>query len=194
MKPRVSIVIATWDRPLHLNVLLHSLVVQTISDWEAIVVHEGGTDTFEGWSEERTGFDPRIRHFAFPQRMNDWGNTCKEWGTIKHARGQFVTQTNEDNYYVPTYFERMLETAQSESADFVYCNMLHNYRGYKILECEVSPGRIDGGGWMAETSLVVATPWPSPKPELMPDGIYAKLLASRAKKVAKQNEVLFVHN
>lgn len=184
-------VIATWNRPLHLDALLRSLLVQTMPNWEAIVVSEPGTaDTFEGWNHCA---DKRIRFMVHPKRMNDWGNTAKEWGS-KFANGDFIVQTNDDNYYVPTFFEQMIVKADATGADFIYCNMIHNYTGYKFLDCEPVPGRIDGGGWMARRELVNGTPWPDPKPKAMPDGVYAQMLATKATKVFKHDGVLFVHN
>lgn len=189
--PVVSLVISAFQRPLELDALLSCLRVQRLTDWEAIVVHE--TPSLEIRSIVEAFDDPRIRYFEYPTRVQDWGNTCKEWGTSK-AMGTFIGHSNDDNYYAPTYFEWLVHALEVADADFAFCDMVQSHLGYRTLETEPVVAGIDGGGWICRRQIVQATPWPLDKRDSLADGKFVEALVARCRNIVKVPAVLFVHN
>lgn len=190
-KPIVSLVIGAYKRPIHLAGLLRSIQLQTLERWEAIVVHE--TPCPEVKAIVDSIGDPRVRYIEMAERVCDWGNSCKELGSMS-ARGEWIGHSNDDNYYVPEYFRVMVECAVRQKADLVYCDMVHNGRQYRAVETAPIVGHIDGGGWLCRADLVRSTPWLCPKSGGLADGQYVELLVRRCRAVAKVRAVLFVHN
>jgi glycosyltransferase involved in cell wall biosynthesis len=189
--PKLSMVVAAYQRTRELQATLACFLAQTHQNFEVLVVHDGPGDgrvrqLVEGWGDER------FQYRELPTRRNDWGNSAKAWGSLQ-ATGDWIGHSNDDNYYAPVYFERMLTALIQGEADFAYCNMVHSHQGWQPFETAPVPGAIDGGGWICRASTVRTTPWPANTADPYADGYYAQALASRSK-VVKVAATLFVHN
>lgn len=190
--PSVTMVLNAYRRPDNLRVMLACLQAQTMPSWEAIVVVEDGYRWDHGSSAVLDEYisDPRIRRLA-ATRAGDWGHAALEFGT-KYATGDWIGHSCDDNYYVPAYFETMIRAAEEAEAGFVYCDMLHHRHGYQRIVTRPEPCQIDRGGWLCRREIVQATEWPE-KAHPHGDGFFAQRLAGKTK-VAKVNQVLYVHN
>lgn len=186
--PKVSMIIAAYQRPKQILVCLHSLLVQTHQNFELIVVHGGpGTSVkrvVDALHDARVTFHETLNH-------DDFGNSSREFGT-KLATGSWIGQINDDNYYAPIYFEWMLSELIRNDAQFAYCNMVHSHYAWMPLETHPVPCRIDAGGWICRADLVKRTPWATTH-EITSDGEYAEALARQCRTV-KILGCLFVHN
>jgi glycosyltransferase involved in cell wall biosynthesis len=188
-EPKVSMVVAAYQRPRQILVCLHSLLVQTHQTFEVIVVHAGPGPEVK---QAVLGLDdPRIRYLEAPDNPGDYGNSSREYGT-QFATGDWIGQTNDDNYYVPVYFEWMLSELLRNEAQFAYSNMVHSHYQWLPFETYPAPGRIDAGGWICRADIVKATPWRT-KGLVTSDGEYAEALAAKCR-VVKVPGCLFIHN
>jgi glycosyltransferase involved in cell wall biosynthesis len=192
--PKVSMIVSAYGRPQQILVTLSSFIAQTYANWECLVVHDGPTqgDTSLYEVVQRFG-DSRIYYFETAERKNDWGNSSKEWGS-QLAIGDFIGHSNDDNYYAPVYFEWLIHSMLSGDAQFAYCNMIHSHHAWQPLSCDLRPGQIDGGGWIARADIVRDTPWPDDRKDGMADGIYVQRLVERCQRTIKIPGFLFVHN
>ena len=189
--PLVSMVVAAFNRPAQVQAMLHSLLVQTLQDFEIIVVHDGPGPAVQE-AVYRIG-DARIVYHELPTRRNDWGNSSKEFGSAL-AQGAYIGHSNDDNYYAPVYLEALVGAMQQANAEFAYCNMVHSHHGYAAFDTAPIPGWIDGGGWLCRANCVQVTPWPESKSDPYADGHYVQALLSRCSGVVKVPAFLFVHN
>lgn len=124
--PRVSVVLPTYGRPDLLDRAISTVVDQTFSDWELIVVDDNGAGTPV---QEQTatvvagmGTDPRVKYVVHEQ--NRGGGAARNTG-IARAQGAFVAFLDDDDAWEPQKLERQLARfaeGPSEVA-LVYCRM-----------------------------------------------------------------------
>jgi glycosyltransferase involved in cell wall biosynthesis len=99
----VSIVLPTHNGSLYIAQSIRSCLAQTHPYWELIVVDDASTDGTLRVVQEFTDARVRIvRHVAnrgLPAALNTGFDV---------ARGQYLTWTSDDNYYLPCALERML--------------------------------------------------------------------------------------
>jgi GT2 family glycosyltransferase len=187
--PLVTMVVVNYNRPYNLPVILNSLRCQTYQNFEVIVVHDGKNDENRKIVEDIG--DDRFVFIETDERYGGFGYKSRMLGT-ELAKGEFIGHTNDDNYYVPVYFEAMLSKLLNEEADIVYCNMVSSYNQWYPFETYPKIFGIDAGGWIAKTELARATEWINTT--ATGDGIYFEDMMKKAKKVVKVNNYLFVHN
>jgi glycosyltransferase involved in cell wall biosynthesis len=92
----VSIIIPTYNRAHLIPRAIQSVLDQTHSDWELIIVDDGSIDNT---SEVVAGFvhiDNRVKYF--PQTQNRGGNFCRNFG-IEKAQGDFICFLDSDDYF-----------------------------------------------------------------------------------------------
>ncbi len=103
-EPLVSIVLPTYNRQRYLREAVESVLAQTYTRWELIVVDDGSTD---GTAEYVRGVqDPRVRfireeHCGNPARVRNWG--------ISRAAGEYVAFLDSDDLWRPKKLELQLQ-------------------------------------------------------------------------------------
>lgn len=101
--PRISVVVATWNRAGLLPRALASLLAQTEPGWEALIVDDGSTDAtpevVARWLE-----DSRFRYLSLPHR----GLSAARNSGIDAARAPWVTFLDSDDAYTPDHLESRL--------------------------------------------------------------------------------------
>jgi len=106
MKPRVSVVIPTYNRPHFLAKLLESLVAQKdVSGlYEVIVVSDGSTD---GTHELLSGFCDKHPVFRYVVQENQGPAAARNFG-LEHATGEIVAYTDDDCLADPGWVQEII--------------------------------------------------------------------------------------
>lgn len=98
--PRFSVVMAAFNARRTVRAAIESVLAQTISDLELIVVDDGSTD---GTADAVARVDdPRVRYVAQPNR----GPAAARNTGIAQARGEYVVFLDSDDLFLPSYLER----------------------------------------------------------------------------------------
>ncbi len=114
--PAVSVVLSTYNRSNVLSYAIESVVRQTRSDWELIVVGDGCTDDT---AEVVARFeDPRIHFVDLRPRVGDQSGPTN--AAIALARGRFIALLNHDDFWFPDHLARALETLDETGADLTF--------------------------------------------------------------------------
>ena len=119
-KPAVTVVIPTYNWSAALRCAIRSVLLQTVPDFELLVVGDGCTDDTERVVAEFN--DPRIRwhnlerNFGSQWMANNWAN--------EHANGDWIAYLGHDDIWYPTHLEAVLRTAKHEAADVVTSIMI----------------------------------------------------------------------
>ena len=93
--PLVSVTICCYNSERYLANTLQSLLDQTFTDFEVILLNDGSTDSTE--QIVRSFTDPRIRYEHQPNR----GLVCSRNRTIELARGKYIAFLDHDDLWHP---------------------------------------------------------------------------------------------
>lgn len=114
-KPRVSVVIPTFNRARDLRRCLESLTRQTIGDFEVLVCDDGSTDDTGGVCKEFAGSlditHDYAENFGGPARPRNRG--------LALARAPYIAFLDSDDWWLPRKLEVSLRTLEAGN-DLVY--------------------------------------------------------------------------
>jgi len=113
--PLVSIIMPTYSRPQMLLLALQSIVNQTYSNWEVIVVNDGGDDVENVLSTVFAG--ERIVYVRLPQ--NHERSHARNIG-IKLAKGKYIAYLDDDDQYLPKHLETLVTFLEAEPYEVAY--------------------------------------------------------------------------
>ena len=124
VKPRISVVIPTRDRPALVVRAVRSALQQTFQDIEVIVVIDGeqGYETAE--AVVRLG-DDRVRFIAIPEQVG--GAEARNIG-VREARAEWIALLDDDDEWLPAKLAEQWAAAKDhlcEQQVVVTCQHLH---------------------------------------------------------------------
>src|SRR5687768_11090116 len=102
--PTISVVMSVYNAGRFLRPAVDSILAQTFSDFEFIIIDDGSTDRSPDVLREYAARDGRIRLTVRPNR----GLTRTLNEAIKQARGEFVARMDCDDVALPDRFEKQL--------------------------------------------------------------------------------------
>ncbi len=118
MIPFFSIIIPTYNRSHIISRAINSILSQSFSDFEIIVVDDGSTDnTFEVLNNYL--LDKRIK-FIFQENK---GVCVARNNGVDSARAPYVAFLDSDDYVAKDWLKDFAEKLTNEDADFVFCDM-----------------------------------------------------------------------
>ena len=115
MSDLVSIVMPSYNTEAYISDSINSILAQTHTDWELIIVDDCSTDHTE---EIVAGFcDPRIR---FIKNETNSGAAISRNRALREAKGKWVAFLDSDDIWLPEKLERQLSLAEETGALFLY--------------------------------------------------------------------------
>ncbi|MFM7662519.1 MAG: glycosyltransferase family 2 protein [Bacteroidota bacterium] len=102
MYPYFSIIIPTYNRALFLSKAIESVINQTFSDWELIIVDDGSTDNTKELVASFIEKDKRIKYIY---QENAERSAARNNG-IKKAVGKFICFLDSDDIYHNAHLQR----------------------------------------------------------------------------------------
>lgn len=102
----VSIITPAYNSKNTIRETYKSVMSQTFSDWEWIVVDDGSNDGSFSLIKEFESSDPRIH--AYQNEKNSGSSVARNVG-LKHASGRYITFLDSDDVLDPNYLECQLE-------------------------------------------------------------------------------------
>lgn len=120
----ISIIVPIHDAKKYLRRALDSIVTQTYSDWEAILVDDGSTDgstaIIKGYSE----VDTRFRLFT---QKNQGVGAARNLG-LKNAKGDWIIFLDSDDFLHPKALDVCIDAAEHDQSDMVAFTYNRAYR------------------------------------------------------------------
>src|SRR5207237_10277673 len=95
--PRVSVLLPVWNGEAFLEQAMESILRQTLSSFELIVIDDGSTDRSAAIAEEFASRDPRMRVLRRPHE----GLSAALNAGIAAARGEYVARMDADDISAP---------------------------------------------------------------------------------------------
>lgn len=123
----ISIVIPTYNRAHVLPRAIDSVIAQTYSHWELLIVDDGSDDSTQELVAEYIKEEPRIKYFRRPEDRLRGGNACRNIGA-EHAAGEYVAYLDSDDYWRETRLAGCAGFIEKERPDCFYSGrILDNY-------------------------------------------------------------------
>lgn len=116
--PKVSIVLPTYNGGKYLRESIDSVISQTFTDWELIIVNDCSTDSSLSIANEYAEKDNRIR--VISNEVNKKLPRSLNVG-FDNADGDYLTWTSDDNMYLPEAIEKMVNYLDCYSNEYMVC-------------------------------------------------------------------------
>lgn len=116
VKNLVSVVIPSYNREATIKRAVDSVLCQTYSDIEVIVVDDGSTDNTGRIVSEYQ--DKRVRIIS--QKERGGANKARNTG-IAHARGEYIAFQDSDDEWLPDKLKSQIDLMEREKLQACYC-------------------------------------------------------------------------
>ena len=101
---------------------IDSIIAQTLSDWELILIDDGSTDSSSAICDNYAQHDQRIHTI---HKKNEGVALARQIGVDK-AKGEYSIHADADDWMEPTMLEEMYNEAKKEHADIVIADYFIN--------------------------------------------------------------------
>lgn len=140
--PEISLIIPTYNCAEYLPACLDSILNQTYSDYEIVLIDDGSTDSTRNVIEQYQAKNPQVK-FSTCYQENHGAGHARNVG-MDLCTGKYVAFIDGDDLLLPDYLETLYHASQDYSADLVTC-------GYEKFETDT--GKIveirDARDWTA---------------------------------------------
>ena len=122
--PLVSVIIPCYNLSEFLPEAVESVVKQTFTDWECIIVDDGSTDNTRKVALSLQKRYPGRRIWYF-EKQNEGVAIARNFG-ISKARGKYILPLDADDMIEPTFLEKAVKILETEQdISIVYCDVVH---------------------------------------------------------------------
>lgn len=144
INPLISIIIPTFNRAHLISETLDSIIAQTYTNWECIVVDDGSSDNTDELIDAYQKRDARIKYHHRPNNKPKGANSCRNIG-LSESKGDYIIFFDSDDLMTPDHIEIKINAILKYNTDFVitktkYFNSdkdLEKY--YKFDQFEINP-------------------------------------------------------
>jgi glycosyltransferase involved in cell wall biosynthesis len=120
-KSLVSIIIPTFNRAHIIKETLDTIVLQSYSNWECIIVDDGSSDDTISVVQDYMKTDSRFKFFSRPKHKLKGANSCRNYGFEK-ANGEFINWFDSDDIMHSDFLKAKVELLEKETnLDFCAC-------------------------------------------------------------------------
>lgn len=126
--PKFSVVISVFNKEKYIAETLNSVLAQTFSDFEIVILNDGSTDNSE--IEILKFKDPRIRYYS---HENKGAGAARNF-TIQQANAEFIALLDADDYWHPFYLEEQDRLINGFPAESVFATATEIKRNGKTFK------------------------------------------------------------
>ena len=104
--PKVSVLLGVLNQEAYLPACIESVLAQTFSDFEFIILNDGSTDRTWEIIQDYAKKDSRIRPYSFPEKQ---GIAVGCNFTVAKAEGEYLARMDGDDIWNPEKLERQVQ-------------------------------------------------------------------------------------
>lgn len=127
MNPRLSIIVPVYNAELFIDRCVDSILRQTFSDFELILVDDGSRDKSLFKCEQWSINDSRVRVF---HKENGGVSSARNMG-LESARGEWIAFVDSDDWIALDMYELMMDKADKCQSDVVMCD-INMFWGHEV--------------------------------------------------------------
>ncbi|MBS4197578.1 glycosyltransferase [Lederbergia citri] len=132
MKPEVSIIVPVYNVEDYLEKCIESILSQTLTCFEVILVNDGSTDKSGLVCKEYEKKDNRVKVI---QKENGGLSSARNAG-MKIARGKYIGFVDSDDYIDPNMYKNLIELCEKTNGDIGICKFGREINGKKVTELQ----------------------------------------------------------
>ena len=122
-QPKISVIVAIYGNEKYLHQCVQSILDQTLTDIEVILMDDGSIDKSPAICDEFAQKDKRVR--VVHKKNSGYGDNVNQG--IALAKGQYIGIVEGDDFIEPDMYEKLYHQAVRLNSDVVKCNFyLHN--------------------------------------------------------------------
>ena len=116
-KPKVSIIMATYNRAHFIKESLQYIAKQSYADFECLIIDDGSTDTTSEIVSAVTNIDNRFNYFHRSEKYKKGLPGCRNYG-LDLAQGDYIIFFDDDDVVHPDNLKICVSLIKENSADF----------------------------------------------------------------------------
>ena len=105
---KVSIIVPLYNKAPYVTKALDSVLAQTFTDYECIIINDGSTDDSEAvvqsWLSQNSQYTV---HFTLYTQENAGVSAARNHG-ISLSTGEYICFLDADDWWTPTFLEEMM--------------------------------------------------------------------------------------
>ena len=113
MNPLIGVVIPVYNVELYLRTCIDSILSQTYSNYEVVLVDDGSTDDSGKICDEYASKDPRIKVF---HKKNGGLSDARNYG-VAHSEADLISFIDSDDYVTEDYLEYLWHLMDKYNSD-----------------------------------------------------------------------------
>lgn len=142
---KISVIVPVYKAEAYLHKCIESLLSQTFSDFEIILIDDGSPDKSgilcDNYARAHT-------HIKVIHQQNSGVSIARQRG-LDASQGEYIIHTDPDDWVEPTMLEDLYNKAIEENADMVICDFYENTNSKQIYRKQ-QPTKLDNITVMAE--------------------------------------------
>ena len=117
--PKLSVIVPVFNTEKYLRECIDSILVQTFTDFELILVDDGSTDGSGAICDAYADQDSRVRVI----HQSNSGITVARKSGVRVASGEYVTFVDSDDWIEREMYATLLDCGQEDTPDIMICGM-----------------------------------------------------------------------
>lgn len=122
--PKISIIMPVYNTQQYLPQAIDSIISQTFTDWELLLLDDGSTDRSGKICDDYTAKDSRIRVI---HKSNTGVADTRNIGII-NARAELLGFVDADDWIEPNMYQVLYDDLTRENADVSVCGYVYEWR------------------------------------------------------------------
>lgn len=133
----ISIIIPLYNKERTISKCIESIISQTYTDWEIIIIDDGSTDNSKVQIQPFL-YDKRIKYYY---QTNRGVSTARNNGILK-AQGDWIIYIDADDYFLPDAFSVLLKNIENSDVSISVGNFYIEDNGKRYKCCKGENGII----------------------------------------------------
>jgi glycosyltransferase involved in cell wall biosynthesis len=174
--PTISVIVPAYEVANYVQETLLSVLEQTFTDYEVILVNDGSPDT----AEMERAIEPYRDRIIYLTQENLGAGAARNTG-LRAARGRFVAFLDGDDVWLPGFLSEMVALIQSNDGyDLVYANALlfgeSSVAGLTYMDTNPSQGEVTPESLLAERCNIITSGVLARKQRILEVGMFDESL------------------
>ncbi len=120
--PSISVIIPSYNYESYMYEAIKSVLLQSLKDFELIIVDDGSTDDSMAVARSFAGQDQRITVLQHPDGKNHGLAATLQLG-VAESKGEYIAFLEADDIWLSTCLEQRMQVASATNAGVIFNNV-----------------------------------------------------------------------